>query len=271
MVTVEGGELPATSGLGAWSVPTFAIARCEVTWDAWRKVRSWAAANGYDIGTAGAGCASDHPVHSVSWHDALKWCNAKSEMEDLTPVYKVAGEIYRTGASTNIQWDIRHPTRQGCCVAAVGTHTKTANKVRFRTLRTAAIYRIGIRVAMGRRGQPVTGSARRAVRCAEVVPKTWTGVQAMNTLTRKETRHSSPSTTEPRHKSTPPPAKKCEKLWAPPQQDLELLLDPRERLVKLAQRIPWEVFGPHFCPAQNALSSRATSHWRFHQPISTAQ
>ena len=28
-----------------------------------------------------------HPVQSVDWFDAVKWCNARSEMEGLTPVY----------------------------------------------------------------------------------------------------------------------------------------------------------------------------------------
>jgi hypothetical protein len=37
----------------------------------------------------------------------------------------------------------------------------------------------------------------------------------------------------------------------------------KRQLVKLAQRIPREVFGPHFCPAQNALSGRASSRWCF--------
>jgi hypothetical protein len=55
------------------------------------------------------------------------------------------------------------------------------------------------------------------------------------------------------------------------QHDLEFMLDPLEGLVESAQRIPWEVFGPHFCPAQNALSGRESSHWHFRQPIPTPQ
>jgi formylglycine-generating enzyme required for sulfatase activity len=33
----------------------------------------------------------------VSWNDVVKWCNARSEREGLTPVYSVNGTIYRTG------------------------------------------------------------------------------------------------------------------------------------------------------------------------------
>jgi formylglycine-generating enzyme required for sulfatase activity len=35
----------------------------------------------------------------VSWYDVLKWCNAKSEMDGLTPVYTVNGAVYKTGQS----------------------------------------------------------------------------------------------------------------------------------------------------------------------------
>ncbi|MFM8983951.1 MAG: formylglycine-generating enzyme family protein, partial [Spartobacteria bacterium] len=32
-----------------------------------------------------------------SWYDVVKWCNARSEKEGLTPVYSANGMIYRTG------------------------------------------------------------------------------------------------------------------------------------------------------------------------------
>ena len=48
----------------------------------------------------GEGCADDHPVHSVSWHDVVKWCNARSEQAGLTPVYAVDGVTYRVGVAT---------------------------------------------------------------------------------------------------------------------------------------------------------------------------
>lgn len=97
MVRVAGGKLPAISGLGAVDVPSFQIGITEVTWAEWQTVRTWAAANGYDIGIRGAGCAENHPVRSVNWYDVLKWCNAKSEMEGMTPYYRLNGNVYRTG------------------------------------------------------------------------------------------------------------------------------------------------------------------------------
>jgi formylglycine-generating enzyme required for sulfatase activity len=96
-VLVSGGTLPASSELGAVSVSTFYIGKYEVQWGEFQTVRSWAAAHGYDIGTVGAGDGSDYPVTDVNWYQALKWCNARSEMEGRTPVYTVGGLVYRTG------------------------------------------------------------------------------------------------------------------------------------------------------------------------------
>ena len=73
------------------------IGKTPVTWGDWQIIRSWGAANLYDIGSVGAGCSDNHPVQSVNWFDVLKWCNAKSELENLTPVYTINGAIYRSG------------------------------------------------------------------------------------------------------------------------------------------------------------------------------
>lgn len=100
MVEVQGGTLPQTSGLAGTAVATFRIGTTEVTWGEWQEVRAWAVANGYtDLAGIGAGTAPEHPVHSVSWYDVVKWCNAKSEMAGLTPCYQAGGAIYRTGKS----------------------------------------------------------------------------------------------------------------------------------------------------------------------------
>ena len=44
-ILVEGGTLPAGSGLAGAEVSSFFIARDEVTWGHWKEVRDWAAAN----------------------------------------------------------------------------------------------------------------------------------------------------------------------------------------------------------------------------------
>jgi len=33
------------------------------------------------------GKAANHAVHTIDWFNAVKWCNAPSEMEELTPAY----------------------------------------------------------------------------------------------------------------------------------------------------------------------------------------
>ncbi|MCC5807590.1 MAG: SUMF1/EgtB/PvdO family nonheme iron enzyme [Opitutales bacterium] len=109
MVLVEGGTLSTSNALDGTEVDTFYIGRYEVTWGEWQEVRAWAAANGYDIGSAGDGCSDEHPVGFVSWHDVLKWCNAKSEMRGFDPVYIASGEVFRSGDfgdddSTSIKW-----------------------------------------------------------------------------------------------------------------------------------------------------------------------
>jgi formylglycine-generating enzyme required for sulfatase activity len=102
MVLVEGGTLSTSNELDGTEVDTFYIGRYEVTWGGWQAVQEWAAANDYDIGGVGDGCADDHPVHSVNWYDVIKWCNLKSEIEGLTPVYTVEGSVYRSG---EFGWD----------------------------------------------------------------------------------------------------------------------------------------------------------------------
>ena len=96
-VLIEGGTLPASSVLGAVAVAPFRMGSRETTWGEWKAVSEWAAANGYDIGGSGRGVTDTHPVQSVNWFDALKWCNAASEKAGLAPVYLVDGTAYKKG------------------------------------------------------------------------------------------------------------------------------------------------------------------------------
>ena len=96
---VAAGALSADSWAGAQAVDRFFMAKTEVTWSEFQTVRTWAAANGYDIGNVGAGTGPNRPVTDVSWYQTLKWCNARSEKEGLRPVYQVGTDIYRTGDS----------------------------------------------------------------------------------------------------------------------------------------------------------------------------
>jgi formylglycine-generating enzyme required for sulfatase activity/subtilisin-like proprotein convertase family protein len=87
------------------TVSAFAMQQTEVTKAQWDDVRSWATANGYTDLAVGAGKAASHPVQTVSWFDAIKWCNARSEKEGLTPCYTVSGVVMKTGTAVpDVNW-----------------------------------------------------------------------------------------------------------------------------------------------------------------------
>ena len=97
LVEVEGGTMPNASELLGTKVGTFQISKYAVTMEEWQFVGSWANANGFDIEVRSAS-EPKHPVTEVNWYDCVKWCNAKSLMEGLEPVYGVIGEegcLYR--------------------------------------------------------------------------------------------------------------------------------------------------------------------------------
>jgi formylglycine-generating enzyme required for sulfatase activity len=86
-----------------WTVHTnaFYMGKYEVTKAEWDEVRTWGVSNGYTDLAAGSGKASNHPVQSITWYDVVKWCNARSQMEGLSPVYytnDAQTTIYKTGS-----------------------------------------------------------------------------------------------------------------------------------------------------------------------------
>jgi formylglycine-generating enzyme required for sulfatase activity len=81
-------------------ITAFYMDKYEVTFALWNQVVAWSVTNGYTYDNPGAGKATNHPVQMVSWYDAVKWCNARSEMEGLLPSYCADSnltEVYRTG------------------------------------------------------------------------------------------------------------------------------------------------------------------------------
>jgi hypothetical protein len=97
LVLIQGGNMPKDSELRGQRIPAFEIARFEATFGEWKEVQFWAVANGYTFDNSGSGATDRHPVANVSWYDVVKWCNAKSEMEGLPPVYSNNGTTYRQG------------------------------------------------------------------------------------------------------------------------------------------------------------------------------
>ncbi len=96
-------------------VSGFFMDRTEVTWALWQEVYAWALTAGYVFNNAGLidrPPAADHPVSNVTWYDAVKWANARSEMTGRKPVYYIDpshSTVYRAGEhripSAAVDWE----------------------------------------------------------------------------------------------------------------------------------------------------------------------
>ena len=87
------------------TVSQFYMGKYEVTKAEWDEVWTWAVNNGYTDLASGGGKASNHPVHTVNWFDIVKWCNARSQKEGLTPCYTVSGAVMKTGTTApTVNW-----------------------------------------------------------------------------------------------------------------------------------------------------------------------
>ncbi len=101
-------ELP----LHAVYVSSFYMDKYDVTLALWQQVYNWATNHGYSFDKAGSGKAANHPVQTIDWYDAVKWCNARSEMESRTPAYYTDASqtvVYRSGdldiSSSCVNWN----------------------------------------------------------------------------------------------------------------------------------------------------------------------
>jgi len=90
-------------------VSAFSLGRTEVTAALWDEVKGWSGGNGYGFDLTGLRKAANHPVYAVSWYDAVKWCNARSEKEGRTPAYYTDAaltQVYKTGQMTPyVKWN----------------------------------------------------------------------------------------------------------------------------------------------------------------------
>ncbi|MCP5536643.1 MAG: SUMF1/EgtB/PvdO family nonheme iron enzyme [Akkermansiaceae bacterium] len=88
----------------------------EVTYQLWSDVSTWSRLHGYNFsGPQGAALQPEQAVTSLSWYSAVRWCNARSEMEGLEPVYYLDAsltEIMRS-QSGSIWHAHMHPTANG--------------------------------------------------------------------------------------------------------------------------------------------------------------
>ena len=90
----------------------------------WDKVSTWAFDNGYEFSASSQNLRKEgpywytdnskliFPMNMMNWYDAVKWCNARSELEGRSPVYYLdenKTNVYRSGDvdlnSTNANWN----------------------------------------------------------------------------------------------------------------------------------------------------------------------
>jgi formylglycine-generating enzyme required for sulfatase activity len=89
-------------------VSAFYMDKYPVTKSLWDTVKAWNGGNGYSYDYAGSGKASTHPVQEIDWYDCVKWCNARSQKEGLTPAYYTDSGltvVYKSGqVAPYVRW-----------------------------------------------------------------------------------------------------------------------------------------------------------------------
>jgi len=113
-ITSGNSELPVHTV----QMSAFYMGKYEVSKAQWDEVRTWGLTHNYtDLavgsmsGTTNYSKGPTHPVHLITWYDTVKWCNARSEKENLTPCYYTDAAqtlIYKTGSTdinnTMVKW-----------------------------------------------------------------------------------------------------------------------------------------------------------------------
>lgn len=81
----------------------YAIGRYEVTQSQWQEIMGSNPSHSYGVGP-------NNPVYNVSWYSILKYCNLRSQLEGLTPVYTIFGSTNPSAwgivpTTSNTAWD----------------------------------------------------------------------------------------------------------------------------------------------------------------------
>ncbi|MCX6904093.1 MAG: SUMF1/EgtB/PvdO family nonheme iron enzyme [Verrucomicrobia bacterium] len=81
-------------------VSAFYMDKYDVTKALWDDVYSWAITHGYSFDYGAVGKAANHPAQFMTWYDAVRWCNARSDKEGRVPAYYTDGGLsvrFRSG------------------------------------------------------------------------------------------------------------------------------------------------------------------------------
>ncbi len=81
-------------------VSGFCMDKYAVTKAFWDDVYNWGIGHGYSFDYGAQGKAANHPAQQMTWYDAAKWCNARSEKEGRVPAYYTSAAqttVYRSG------------------------------------------------------------------------------------------------------------------------------------------------------------------------------
>lgn len=119
MVSISGGSFTMGDPLDGESdaSPTLTVTLSSYFMDSnlvsssvWSTVMLYANANGYSI-PSGSALGANYPMESVTWYDAVKWCNARSQMAGVTPVYYTDSnmtQVYKTGNvdALYVNWNV---------------------------------------------------------------------------------------------------------------------------------------------------------------------
>jgi formylglycine-generating enzyme required for sulfatase activity len=111
LASVPAGTYTQTDGASSFShtISAFKMGKYQVTYDLWYTVYQWAVVSGYTFqnsgteGSTGTGGAApttaNQPALTVTWRDAIVWCNAYSQEAGLTPCYTYSSAVIKD--STN--------------------------------------------------------------------------------------------------------------------------------------------------------------------------
>src|ERR1035437_3535918 len=152
----DSDELP----LHTVNVSAFYMDKYDVTKALWDDVYQWATNHGYNFLYPGSGKAANHPVQTIDWYDAAKWCNARSEKEGKTPAYYESAAqttVYRSGQVTVdnswVKWNVgyRLPTGGGVGEGGAERGERTAFSVgQHHFVESSELLRFSRRLRLGR-------------------------------------------------------------------------------------------------------------------------